>query len=229
MRPLHPDARMDARMTERFSYPLHFKFAGPGADEGVFTGLASTWGGPPDAYGDIVARGAFEKSLKSRWPAMLFAHSQAQPIGKWTEIVEDSKGLRVSGKINLETTQGREVLSMLKHGDVGSLSIGYNLAPGGITQNADGTATIKEVELFEISVVAIPANSRAVITGVKSFNSRPELESLLREAGLPSRAVKKLVAGGWPLLSDSEPEDQSPELDQLARRIDAARLAIRGI
>lgn len=213
-------------MTDRFSLPLHFKLAGPDADEGVFTGYGSTWGGPPDAYGDVVEPGAFAKSLVQRWPVMLFAHSQARPIGKWLELVEDDRGLRVKGALNLSTQDGREAHAMLKHGDVGALSIGYGIPQGGRIVQKDGTAILKEVELFEISVVSIPANSRATINAVKSFSSRAELEEILRES-LPARAAKKLLHGGWPALSSEE--EHSPDLEMLAKRIDAARLKLKGI
>jgi HK97 family phage prohead protease len=208
-------------MTIRQSFPLEFKFAGSDAAEGVLTGFASTWGGPPDSYGDIVERGAFAKSLGERWPVMLFAHSQSRPVGKWLEVAEDARGLRVKGQINLQTTDGRETHAMLKHGDLGGLSIGFGVPEGGRIIHKDGTATLTEIELFEISVVAIPANPRATVTGVKTFGSRAELEEILRES-LPARAAKKLLSGGWPALSGEE-DEQDPAISELAALVKAAR------
>lgn len=205
----------------RASVPLQLKLA----STGVLEGYASTFGGEPDSYGDIVAAGAFAKSLAAHrsagtMPVMLWAHDVKAPIGRWTEMQEDARGLFVRGQLNLETERGREAHSHLKAGDVGAFSIGYRVPDGGLVRNRDGTNTLKEADLGEVSVVAIPANRRARVTAVKSLGSQADLEHVLREAGLPRGAALKLAAGGWPALSN-EPEPQ-PDIGPFLARLKAA-------
>jgi len=212
---------------------LELKLAGDKAESGMIEGYASYFGGEPDSYGDIIAPTAYTKSLaeharEGTMPVMLWAHDQREPIGRWTEAKEDARGLFVRGQLNLETDAGRRAHSHVKAGDVRGLSIGYSIYPDGFTYNNDGTRTLKAIDLREISLVAIPAQRRAGITAVKSFSSRAELESILREH-LPGRAVKKLLSGGWSALSDNEGDDLTPELEQFAKRLDAARLQLKGL
>jgi uncharacterized protein len=200
-------------MTDRLSLPVHVKAA---AREGVFAGYASTFGGPPDCYGDIIEPGAFAKTLKSdRAVAMLWAHDPSEPIGKWGSLSEDRVGLRVEGKLALTTQRGGDAYELLKMDALG-LSIGYRVANAGATYSQD-KRVLKEVELFEISAVAMPANSRARVTSVKGV--RPEtvrdFESLLRgELGFSAREAKAIASHGWRALSTGAAN--SGELSQIA-------------
>ncbi|WP_249688513.1 HK97 family phage prohead protease [Microvirga sp. 3-52] len=213
---------------------LELKLAGDKAAEGTIEGYASYFGGEPDSYGDIIAQGAYSKTLaqhaqEGSLPVMLWGHDMREPIGRWTEAKEDARGLFVRGKLNLETDAGKRAHSHVKAGDVRGLSIGYGIYPDGYTYNDDGTRTLKAIDLREISLVTIPAQRRAGITSVKSFGSRAELESILRGTGLPGRAVKKLLSGGWSALSDDEGEEPNPDIEELAKRIKRATLALKGL
>lgn len=215
----------------RASLPLRFKFAGPEADAGSLEGYGSTFGGAPDSYGDIVAHGAFRRTLREHakagtMPVMLWAHDQHRPIGRWIEMREDGRGLFVRGQLNLKTDAGREAHAHLSEGDVGGLSIGFREAPSGRRYNQDGTSTLTDLDLGEVSVVAMPANPSARVTQVKNLQSRIELEQLLRDAGLARGAAVKLAAGGWPALSN-EPETPTPDLEPLLARIKAATLDLK--
>lgn len=134
---------------------------------GMFTGYASVFN-YKDSDSDIIVQGAFTESLISRPNVkMLWQHDQREPIGRYPVIREDAKGLYVEGEICLETERGEGAYALLKQGTLDSLSIGFmtKLAE----YNTDSrTRTIKEVDLFEISVVTFSANDRAMINGVKS-------------------------------------------------------------
>jgi hypothetical protein len=99
------------------------------------------------------------------------------------------------------------------------------VADGGQQFNPDGTATLKVLDLVEVSVVAVPANPRARLTGVKSITSQTDLERLLRDAGLARGAALKLAAGGWPALTNEPPE--TPEVEELVTRFKAATLELQ--
>ena len=187
----------------RYSLPmLDVKSAGP---EGIIEGLASTWGGPPDLHGDIIERGAFQKSLEQTMPAMLWGHSQSEPIGKWQQVRETDAGLEVKGRLTLSVRKAAEAMALAIDGALG-LSIGFKP----IRQQAQkGANLIQEVFLGEISLVGLAANPRAVVTSVKSLDQITdvtEYQSFLRELGLSVREAKRLARGGWSAYCGQEAE-----------------------
>lgn len=207
----------------RQSAPLEVKFDAGTAHTGRVRGYASVWGGPPDAYGDIIAMGAFAKTIaehqaQGTMPVMLWSHDTHRPIGKWTSLQEDDYGLRVEGMFNLATTAGREASEHVKAGDVTGFSIGYAVAPEGRTPGPTrGSSILTEIHLAEISVVALPANRRARVT----LDSKRDLEELLHKSGIARAAAVKLANGGWAALQDGDPEEQSQRVKQAAARIEA--------
>lgn len=214
-------------MDTRASSPLEFRFA-VDAKLGVFEGYGSTFNDKPDDYGDVIAPGASTKSLSRHkqagtLPVMLWSHDPAAVIGRWLEMREDARGLFAKGQLNLETTAGRDAFAHLKAGDISGLSIGFRVPAGGRERMKDGAALLKQIELIELSLVAMPANESARVTSVKSIASRVELERLLHKAGLPRAAAAKVAAGGWPALS----KDPAPELSDLVERVKAATIELR--
>ncbi|MBA3446364.1 MAG: HK97 family phage prohead protease [Pseudaminobacter sp.] len=201
------------------------------APDGTVTGLASTFGGSPDRHGDIVQKGAFARTLSEHraegtLPAMLWSHKLDEPIGRWTDMQEDGKGLVVSGAINLKTSRGREAFEHVSAGDATGFSIGYLLPEGGRKYNNDGSFTIVDADLVEVSVVTVPANSRARIAGVKSLTSKSDLIDMLREGGLPKAAAARIAAGGWSALAGDNHHEKAIEF---AAAIERATASIRTI
>ena len=199
--------------------------------KGMFTGYASTFGGPPDSVGDIIDHGAFNIALKqhkenSTTPAMLWSHDVNEPIGKWLRIEEDQHGLHATGKLTLGTKRGSEAYALLKDNAIG-LSIGFSVARGG-TRVSNSVRYIKTVALLaEVSLVAVPANTRAQITSIKSKpTTRKEFEHLLRKAGgLSVQEAKRVTYGGWGNLVRQEQD--STDLDQILSEIQGLRNDIR--
>jgi HK97 family phage major capsid protein/HK97 family phage prohead protease len=139
--------------------------------EGLIEGYASPFGGDPDSYGDIIAKGAFSKSLADHKaagtsPLMLWHHNQAEPIGVWLDVHEDAFGLAVKGRLILDTQRGREAYALLKAGALNGLSIGYRVVE--FERRPGGGRILKVIDLIEISPVSVPAATRARITGVKT-------------------------------------------------------------
>lgn len=157
-------------MTDPDRLDIEFKFAPPDA-AGSFSGYASVFGGAPDDVGDVVAPGAFRRSLAEHKaagtrPLLLWQHDPDQPIGVWTGIVEDGRGLKVSGRLVLETARGREAHALLKAGALDGLSIGYRVRSA--DRRPGGVRVLRDVELVEISLVSLPAAAAARVTNVKS-------------------------------------------------------------
>lgn len=181
----------------------HFRvFAELKADEkGVIEGYGSIFGNT-DSYGDIVAAGAFSRTLANaeksgRMPAMLWQHNPDEPIGVWTGMKEDKRGLFVTGQL-ADTQRGREALTLTKMGALTGLSIGYSTVKFEYDQAKD-VRTLTDVDLWEVSPVTFPANDKARISAVKAASemSEREIEEILRDAGFSRKEAKAFIAEGF--------------------------------
>ena len=140
------------------------------ADGGMeVAGYVSTFGNV-DFGGDIVQTGAFAKSLGARTPVrFLFGHDSHSVLGKPLELREDEKGLFGRFAIS-QTTLGKDIHTLLVDGALDSFSIGY--IPTDVDLDEKGVRLLKEVDLLECSVVAMPMNARATVTAVKDLDSK---------------------------------------------------------
>lgn len=200
----------------QFSDPLHLKRAGP---QGTFTALASTY--QLDRQGDRVLPGAFRRTLErlaasgGRIP-LLWNHDQRDPIGAIADARETADGLEVDGQLALALPRASEAQALLEAGAL-SCSIGFSIAPGGADISGP-VRLISDIDLHEISLVAVPANAGAVVRDVKALYPTPrDLERALREAlHLSGREAKRLVAGGWQAMAtgaDAAPPNADEPID----------------
>jgi HK97 family phage prohead protease len=176
----------------------------PDAD-GVFEGYASTFGNIDNGM-DVVARGAFMKSLGSRKVRMLWQHDMTQPIGVWDEIEETENGLYVKGRISSDVQRGREAMALMRMGALDSMSIGF------VTKRAsqEGNGSVRrldEVDLYEISLVTFPMNEKATVTDVKSLTTEREFERFLRDAGYSRREATAIALHGFKGLTEQREAD----------------------
>lgn len=171
-------------------------------ENGEIEGYGSVFG-VKDSWDDIVAPGAFKASLAEHkaagsMPAMLWQHDQSEPIGVWTDMVEDEKGLRVKGQIVMETEKGKAAYALLKKGALKGLSIGFVSKEWSYDADAE-VRTLTSVDLWEVSLVTFPANGKATIDTVKSTVGRidapKDAERLLREAGFSKADATAFVSG----------------------------------
>src|SRR2546426_564387 len=88
---------------------------------------------------------ALELKAAGPMPAMLWQHDADEPIGVWTEMAEDAKGLRVKGQLCLDTARGKEAYALLKMGALNGLSIGFCTVPGTSRYNDDGVRVVTQV------------------------------------------------------------------------------------
>jgi HK97 family phage prohead protease len=141
-------------------------------EAGAFSGYASLFG-VVDSGGDMVMAGAFARSLVKRGAQgvkMLWQHQAAEPIGLWTSIVEDARGLKVEGRLDLSVARAREALSLMRKGAVDGLSIGFR-ALRATTEKSSGVRRLQEIDLWEISIVTFPMLPQARIGVVKHDRS----------------------------------------------------------
>lgn len=152
--------------------------AGPddGLAEGQFTAYASVFGNK-DSYGDVVVKGAFENTL-AEWAAkdsvipLLFGHRLDDPdfnIGHVIEAKEDEHGLLVTGQLDLDTPKGQATYRLLKGKRIDQMSFAYDVRDGGPVKRGDEEFyELRELALYEVSVVPIGANQETEVLAVKA-------------------------------------------------------------
>ncbi|WP_182085595.1 HK97 family phage prohead protease [Aureimonas sp. ME7] len=140
------------------------------ADAGVIRGYASLFD-RVDKSGDRIQRGAFARSLAERTAAgirMLWQHDPGEPIGLWTMLREDERGLYAEGRLELGSRRGREAMALLRSGAIDGLSIGFRARRA---EPLRGVARrlLTDIDLWEISVVTFPMQEAARVTEARSF------------------------------------------------------------
>lgn len=152
---------------------VEFRVKAAELEEGVISGYASVFGNV-DSYGDIVVKGAFSRFLsearvKGKVIPVFYGHNMEDPkanIGRVIELREDEYGLWFKAQLDLSgNTYGRVVYEQLKDGRLDSVSFGFSVVDAA---NTDAGYELRDLELYEISVVPIPANKEAMITEVKA-------------------------------------------------------------
>jgi uncharacterized protein len=194
-------------------------------ETGEFEGYGSVYGNL-DNGSDIVKAGAFDESLRTKPAAkvkMLWQHDTHSPIGVWSQLSSDSKGLYCRGKLLLNTQGGKEAHEFMLAGAVDGLSIGYQTKEYEY-DNDTGIRTLTKVNLMEISVVTFPMNEQSTISAVKAaanIKTIREFEGFLRDVGgFSNAAAKAIAAGGFKSL---EPRDGDGALADLLEALKSAR------
>ena len=185
-------------------------------DTGTFEGYGSVFN-ITDRGGDIVAAGAFAETLAAakaagRLPAMLWQHRQAEPIGVYTEMEEDSIGLKVKGKLALKTARGAEAYELMKMGAISGLSIGYRVRDDS-WDRVTGVRTIKKADLHELSLVTMPMNDASRVSAVKTIeelDSLSEIERHLRDVCGLSKSEATAMVSRIKSVSRSDSGDREP-------------------
>ena len=134
-----------------------------------FSGYASLFS-LTDLSGDIIERGAFAKSLRRGASVpMLWQHQADNPIGIWTKIAEDQRGLYVEGQLTQGVARADEAWQLISEGALDGLSIGFR-AIRSKKSASTGKRHILEAELWEISLVTFPMLPQARVHPVQSKN-----------------------------------------------------------
>lgn len=171
-------------------------------DDGSFSGYGSVFG-VKDTYDEIVVPGAFKKSLaqhksEGSMPKMLWQHDWDHPVGVYTVMREDDRGLLVEGQLLKEDVQkAREAHALLKAGALDGLSIGYIPRAWRRSEDDKDILELTEVDLWEVSIVTFPANPAARVQEVRmaeNIKSVREFERFLRDVGGYSRERAKRLA-----------------------------------
>nr|WP_307878674.1 HK97 family phage prohead protease [Acinetobacter seifertii] len=168
----------------------------------------------------MIRKGAFLKTIeewnsKGKYPAIFWNHDPDEPIGVFTLMREDEKGLYVEGRLLIsDIVRAKSTYALMKVKAIDGMSIGYIT----IQATQDPQTMIRELlelELVEGSIVAFPSNPNSLISSVKSklqdgeLPSLPEFEKFLRESGFSKTQATVIASKGLRhLLSESEGENE---------------------
>lgn len=183
---------------------LSVKFAEGDEANATVTGYASTFDRTPDSYGDIVAPGAFTESL-ARWASLneqgkfiplLYGHNALDPdynIGRVISAEEDERGLLITAEFDMTNPKAAYVRKLVQEGRVYQFSFAYDVLKAGEVELEGGGKAyeLQKLEIYEISLVQIPANQNATVEDVKSASKAGRRNSKADEDTLKS-AVDKL-------------------------------------
>ena len=201
-------------------------------DSGKISGYFATYDRIPDSYGDVIAKGAFTETIAKRKESghpfpLCWGHDLNQIIGAVypEDIEETEKGPLMTASF-FDTPLAQEKREIVKSGVVYQFSFAYDVLDDGPVVLDEGVKAweLRKLDLFEVSIVPIPANPRAEMTDVKSGrrNSKADedaikqaialLQSVLDDADDPNDGEDKPDDNG------GKPEDQkasNPEADAL--------------
>lgn len=224
---------------ERMRCGLELKFAQAeaGSKVGTFGGYGAVFNNI-DAGGDLIAPGAFKATLqewksRGKLPKMLLQHGgfmgpaeDGIPVGKYTTMEEDDKGLYLEGQLfALDTQKGKYLHQGLSSGELDGLSIGYRAVEvvNGKTA-AEPRRTLKKIKLAEVSIVTFGMNDRALVTSAKAiedFHDLSDAETYLRDACGFSRSQAVAFVSRIKSLSpsDSGLAEVADEVNAIAQRL----------
>lgn len=194
------------------------------ADNGIIEGYFSTYDKTPDSYGDIIDPGAFTKTFEKREESghpfpLCFNHDFSAVIGAVDSVKDTEKGPFITAHF-LDTDQAQDVRKMLQSGAIYQFSFAYDILGARKPtpeEEKDGVMQVlTEVEVFEISVVTVPANQNAVVTEVKSGrrNSKKEADII--------KQIRDLAQSLLDEDDDKTPEETEADAEKAAPEVNEA-------
>ena len=145
-------------------------------DSGTFEGCLSPYGNV-DGGGDLVEPGAFVKTLQEQGSTrpLLWQHMTDCPIGQLS-LTDKADGLYCKGNLLMNLPEAQKAYSLMKAGICKGLSIGFQTMRDSIES---GVRHLKEIKLYEGSIVTFPMNEMAQVSSVKSATEFPNFRRAL--------------------------------------------------
>ena len=185
-------------------------------DGGIVKGYAATFVREPDSYGDVIAKGAFAESLE-RWAALeqegkaiplLYGHNMDDPFHNIGHIVfakEDDFGLYVEAAFDAENETAQYARKLVQEGRLYQFSFAYSVLDSAQVELEDGTKAneLRKLDLYEVSLVQIPANQTAVVTEVKAQSGESEPPAAPMDLGKIKELAEELSQAVSGLMADN--------------------------
>lgn len=221
--------------------PLAHVKAGPedGLEEGEFIVYPSTFTREPDAYGDVVAKGAFLDTIAAWQEAGdtlpgLYGHRMDDPdffVAGASEMGEDDHGWWVKGKFDLDSPKGPQVYRLVKGRRLRQLSFAYDVLDEGIVEleNGEKANELRKLNVHEFSFVPVGANQDTSVLAIKGLTASliddvkagraisAKNESTLREAAEKITAAAADIKNVLSVLDDEQAADGKASGDNPAK------------
>ena len=205
-------------MQKIFNLTSTFKSVDPNEDGSVnIKGYAST--NDTDRAGDVINKEAWEKGGLENFtnnPIILFNHDYNKPIGRATSLETDEKGLKITA--NLSKSAG-DVTNLVKEGILRAFSVGFRVKDADYMESGDGYL-IKDAELFEVSVVSVPANQAATFSVAKSFDTQSEYDEWKKQFVKPTEAKQPQDTDKMSVFKENKMSDNKDfNLEEFAKSV----------
>ena len=205
-------------MQKIFNLTSTFKSVEPNEDGSVnIKGYAST--NDTDRAGDVINKEAWEKGGLDNFsnnPIILFNHDYNKPIGRATSLETDEKGLKITA--NLSKSAG-DVTNLVKEGILRAFSVGFRVKDADYMESGDGYL-IKDAELFEVSVVSVPANQAATFSVAKSFDTQSEYDEWKKQFVKPTEAKQPQDTDKMSVFKENKMSDNKDfNLEEFAKSV----------
>ena len=188
---------------------LYKNFGIKADDTGTISGYFSTYDRIPDSYGDVIAPGAFTDTIKAREESghpfpLCWNHDLDQIIGKVDKIEDDEKGPLMTASF-FDTPLAQEKRALVQSGVVYQFSFAYDIEDAGQVELEDGTKAneLRKLNLYEVSIVPIPANPRAEVTDIKAAVEE-YVKAGRRNSAKDAEAIKQAITLLQGVLDDKE-------------------------
>ena len=191
---------MSTTTLERKAFTAEVKAAEDG-EPGSFTGYAAIFGNV-DSFGDVMDPASFNRTLSERGlPMLAWMHEWdlVGPIGVVGAAIPDEKGLRIDGRLFIESDLPSRVYQSMKAGQVREMSFAFKTVEASDeTRDGETVRIVKDVDLYEVSLVLVGANPETEVIDVRSQGPKvgsPEWLKATAEADADfARALDELAA-----------------------------------
>ena len=132
-----------------------------------------------DRTKDIIVPEAWVHGVKNfrKNPVLLYQHNRSDAIGRVSKVTVDRNGLYIEAEIS---SAKQEIQTLIKDGALKAFSVGFLPKKVSYDRKTD-TNFIKSLDLFEISVVSVPANQDSLFSIRKSFDTDEEYKDFIKE------------------------------------------------
>tara|TARA_R110000824_G_scaffold268570_1_gene457221 strand:- start:1185 stop:3140 length:1956 start_codon:yes stop_codon:yes gene_type:complete len=144
-----------------------------------------------DRAGDVIVKEAWEKGALDDYlknPIVLAFHDYSRPVGTTISHSVTDKGLEIVAEIS---KAAGEVYNLIKDGVLRTFSVGFSIKDADYDRTED-TFFIKDLSLYEISVVSVPANQDSTFSLSKAFDTE-EAYKAYKDSYAPSTEVEATV------------------------------------
>jgi HK97 family phage prohead protease len=240
--PLETEERFDVKELETRALPMGDFTVTEGEDgQKTFVGYAALFGAPSAGlpFTEVIAPGAFRRTLSrvadgKKIVSFLFGHDETRALATTASgrlaLTEDERGLKVEARLDPADPDAAGVISKLTHeARAMGMSFGFTIPKNGDEWDED-TRTLREVNLFEVSVLSAgqtPAYPATLgLTSVRKVASRMGVDGDRLISAIESiKSATPLTAEDVEVI-DTVREKLAPKSEAIDPSIAEARLVL---